>query len=261
MTFPVQDTEFSGKGHSIPDGAMRWFVGDIHGCRGAFERLLERIRFDPARDELWSVGDLVNTGTDSAEVLRLWIETGAQGVMGNHDAHALRVLAGTRALREEDTLQELLQSTDVEPLMSAMRSLPLLVHLPGGDTVRDVWLVHAGLHPGWSDLHAVADRINAGPHDESWLLGPELRFATRARCCAPSGEMLDLPGPPEDCVAPYRPWDSYYGGEALVVHGHWAQRGYYRSERTLGLDSGCVYGGPLTAWCQEEDRIVQVSHP
>ena len=56
----------------------------------------------------------------------------------------------------------------------------------------------------------------------------------------------------------FRPWDEFYRGETLVVHGHWAQRGYYRGERTMGLDSGCVYGGPLTAWCQDEDRVVQV---
>jgi bis(5'-nucleosyl)-tetraphosphatase (symmetrical) len=239
---------------------MRWFVGDIHGCSDVFERLLERIRFEPARDELWSVGDLVNTGPDSAGVLRLWIETGGRGVLGNHDAHALRVQAGTRKLREEDTLQQLLQAPDVDTLMGAMRSMPLLVHHPGAGGARDVWLVHAGLHPVWGNLHAVAGSVNAGFHDESWLLGPEVRFATRARCCTPNGKMLDLPGPPGDCVAPYRPWDSYYDGDALVVHGHWAQRGHYRSERTLGLDSGCVYGGPLTAWCQDEDRIVQVHH-
>jgi bis(5'-nucleosyl)-tetraphosphatase (symmetrical) len=69
---------------------------------------------------------------------------------------------------------------------------------------------------------------------------------------------LDDPGPPEVCKGSYRPWDAFYRGDDLVVHGHWARRGHYRGERTLGLDSGCVYGGPLTAWCLEEDRIVSI---
>jgi bis(5'-nucleosyl)-tetraphosphatase (symmetrical) len=64
---------------------------------------------------------------------------------------------------------------------------------------------------------------------------------------------------PQDCEAPYRPWDDLYRGDTLVVHGHWARRGHYRGARTIGLDSGCVYGGKLTAWCQDEDRIVQVA--
>ena len=70
--------------------------------------------------------------------------------------------------------------------------------------------------------------------------------------------MCSHKGMPEACPPPCLPWDSFYHGEALVVHGHWAARGYYRGARSMGLDSGCVYGGWLTAWCQEEDRIVRV---
>ena len=86
----------------------------------------------------------------------------------------------------------------------------------------------------------------------------DVSFATRVRCCTPEGERCRETGPPEECLVPYRPWDEFYTGDLLVVHGHWARRGHYRGERTLGLDSGCVYGGALTAWCHEEDRIVQV---
>lgn len=237
---------------------MRWFVGDIHGCAGALERLLEAVRFDPARDELWPVGDLVNTGRDSAATLRLWRETGARGVIGNHDIHALRVHAGLRPRREEDSLDDLLAAPDVEELMELLRALPVLAWLPGEGEARDVWLVHAGLHPAWDDLHAVARRLNGAPRDESWLRHPDVRFATRVRCCTPAGEMNDSPRPPEDCTGPHWPWDQYYSGEALVVHGHWAWRGFYRNERTMSLDSGCVYGRELTAWCQDDDRIVRV---
>lgn len=237
---------------------MRWVVGDIHGCARSFDRLLKAIRFDPSRDELWSVGDLVNTGPDSAAVLRLWRATGGKGVLGNHDIYALRVRAGARGRREDDTLDDLLRAGDAEELLALLRDLPVLVRLPGSRHVREAWVVHAGLRPDWLDLPAVARRLNAGPRDDARLTGPEIAFATRARCCLPSGEMLSFVGPPEECPAPYRSWDSFYRGDALVVHGHWARRGHYRGERTMSLDSGCVYGGVLTGWCQEEDRVVQV---
>ena len=237
---------------------MRWLFGDLHGCARSLERLLETIRYDAARDELWSVGDLVNTGPDSAAALRLWIAAGGKGVLGNHDIHALRVRAGTRKVRDEDRLNGLLVAPDAGELLAELRSLPLLAFLPGDDVARDVWLVHAGLHPAWDDLDAVARRLDTIPRDETGWREPELRFATRARCCTKRGEMLDDPGPPEVCAGRYRPWDEFYDGEALVVHGHWARRGHYRGERTMGLDSGCVYGGRLTAWCQEEDRIVTI---
>lgn len=237
---------------------MRWVVGDIHGCAGALDRLLRAIRFDPSRDELWSVGDLVNTGPDSAETLRLWRDIAGRGVLGNHDIYALRVHAGTRERREDDTLDDLLRAPDADALLGLLRDLPVLVHLPGERQSREAWVVHAGLRPDWADLPAVARRLNAVPRDDARLLDPEIAFATRARCCLPSGEILPFPGPPEECAAPYRPWDSFYRGEALVIHGHWARRGHYRGERTMSLDSGCVYGERLTAWCQEEDRVVQV---
>lgn len=237
---------------------MRWFFGDLHGCARSLERLLESIRFDSARDELWSVGDLVNTGPDPAEALRLWIASGGRGVLGNHDIHALRVRSGARKLRDEDRLSGLLAAPDAGELFDALRSLPLLAFLPGEDGARDVWLVHAGLHPAWDDPHEVARRFDGISRDETGWKDPKVRFATRARCCTKRGKMLDDPGPPQVCSGPYRPWDDFYKGKALVVHGHWARRGHYRGRRTLGLDSGCVYGGPLTAWCQEEDRVVAI---
>ena len=70
--------------------------------------------------------------------------------------------------------------------------------------------------------------------------------------------MDSFSGHPDDCTGPYRPWDDFYKDDEIIVHGHWGMRGYYRSGNVIGLDSGCVYGGKLTAWCQEEDRIVQV---
>ncbi len=236
---------------------MRWLVGDIHGCAIQFDRLLKEIRFDTAEDELWSVGDIVNTGPDSLAALRLWRDIGGKAVLGNHDIYALQVAAGSRK-RRSDTLDALLEAEDSGELLGHLRALPILVHLPGGPEAREVWIVHAGLRPDWTDLDRVAARINSPPHDDAWLTSPWISFAVKVRFCTLHGEMDKNPGPPESARHPFRPWDDYYRGDALIVHGHWAQRGHYRNRNTMSLDSGCVYGGKLTAWCQEEDRVVQV---
>ncbi len=238
---------------------MRWVVGDIQGCAREFDKLLENVRFDPSRDEVWCLGDIVNRGPDSLAALRLWRDVGGRSLLGNHDVHALLVRSRRRPLRRGDTLDSLFRSAEADELLSRLREEPLLVHLPGGDHVQAVWLVHAGLDPRWSDLDDVAGRINAEPHDDAWLEGPDVAFATHVRCCTADGRRCDHSGRPADCPPPFAPWDDFYGGRTLVIHGHWARRGYYRGARTMGLDSGCVYGGKLTAWCQEEDRIVQVA--
>lgn len=238
---------------------MRWLVGDVQGCALELEDLLRAIRFDPAHDELWSVGDLVNRGPDSLATVRLWQAVGGRGVIGNHEVYALCARAG-RWPRKGDTLQALYDAPDADALLGALRALPALAWLPGERDVgvRDVWIVHAGVSPQWTDLHAVAARIDAAPHDDDWLESPDVGFATKVRCCNAAGQRHRHDGAPEECPAGFVPWDALYHGEPLVVHGHWAWRGHYRGERTIGLDSGCVYGGPLTAWCQQEDRVVQV---
>ena len=242
---------------------MRWLVGDIQGCAREFERLLAQIRFDPARDELWCLGDLINRGPESLATLRLWRDVGGRGVLGNHDTYALLARSGCWP-RKQDTLAELFAAPDAEPLLARLRALPVLAHLPGprGCAEPDVWVVHGGLDPRWTDLAAVAAAADAGPHDDDWLTSTTVNFATRVRCCTASGERSKFDRDPAQCPPPFRPWDQFYRGAALVVHGHWAWRGHYRNPpggpRTMGLDSGCVYGGELTAWCQEEDRVVQV---
>jgi bis(5'-nucleosyl)-tetraphosphatase (symmetrical) len=190
-------------------------------------------------------------------VLRLWRDLGGRGLLGNHDIYALRAHAG-REPRKGDTLDALFEAGDVETLLAHLREQPALVHLAGGDGVRAAWLVHAGLHPRWDDLDAVARRLDAAHPDDAWLTSPDVKFATRVRCCTAEGERCRHTGPPDACPPPHRPWDVFYAGPTLVVHGHWARRGAYRGPRTMGLDSGCVYGGWLTAWCQEENRLVQV---
>ncbi|HLT39370.1 MAG TPA: metallophosphoesterase [Enhygromyxa sp.] len=236
---------------------MRWVVGDLQGCARELDALLEVIGFDPRRDQLWSCGDLINRGPDSLATVRRWRELGGRGVIGNHEVYALMVRSG-RWPRKRDTLDQLFSAPDADELLASLRALPALALLPGDGEVDDVWLVHAGVHPQWHDLHAVAAALEAREHDDEWLVCDEVAFATRVRCCTETGERSKFDGKPEDCPAPFRPWDELYSGTARIVHGHWAWRGHYRGARTIGLDSGCVYGGPLTAWCMEEDRIVQV---
>ena len=236
---------------------MRWIIGDVHGCALELDDLLARIRFDPAEDELWTTGDLVNRGTDSLAALRLWRDVEGRAVLGNHDVYALLAHAGAEE-RYADDLDPLFAAPDRDPLLARLLDQPVLVSLGALADARPVWLVHAGVRPGWLDLPEVAGRLNSGARDADWLRRDEVAFATRARYCSADGEMCrtDRDGEPvgEDCL----PWEERWRGEALIVHGHWARRGYYRTGSALGLDSGCVYGGALTAWCLEEDRVLHV---
>ena len=234
---------------------MRWVVGDVQGCARELERLLAAAKFDPAHDELILAGDLINRGPDSVATLRLWQELGGRGVIGNHEVYALCAASG-RWPRKPDTLDDLYAAPDADALLASLRALPLLLHLPAQGDGPEAWVVHAGVHPMWKDLHQVAERVNPLPHDDAWLERDEVRFATRVRCCDSAGKRNKHDGFP--CPKPYRPWDALYCGQALIVHGHWARRGHYRGPHSIGLDSGCVYGGKLTAWCQDEDRILQI---
>jgi bis(5'-nucleosyl)-tetraphosphatase (symmetrical) len=236
---------------------MRWVLGDVQGCARELDDLIKWVRLDPERDELWCLGDLVNRGPDSLEALRLWRDVRGKSLLGNHDVYALLAHARRRP-RKRDTLEPLFGAPDADALLARLRELPVLAQLPGADGVRSAWLVHAGLDPRWSDLDAVAERVNGGSHDDDWLESEDVAFATQVRCCTADGRRCRHSGLPEGCPPPFRPWDEFYGGRTMVVHGHWARRGAYRGEWTMGLDSGCVYGGMLTGWCQEEDRIVQV---
>ncbi|PRP90482.1 Bis(5'-nucleosyl)-tetraphosphatase, symmetrical [Enhygromyxa salina] len=236
---------------------MRWIVGDLQGCARELEDLLRAIHFDAGRDQLWAAGDLVNRGPDSLATLRLWRELGGLGVIGNHEVYTLCARSG-RWPRKHDTLDELYAAPDAEELLASLRALPAMALLPAADGARDVWLVHAGVHPQWRDLGEAAARLDAREHDDDWLTSDELSFVTRVRCCTATGERNRFDRLPEDCPPPFQAWDAFYDGDAIIVHGHWARRGHYRGAKTIGLDSGCVYGGPLTAWCVEEDRVVQV---
>lgn len=226
----------------------RIFIGDIQGCREELARLLDAVQFDATRDVVHPAGDLVNRGPDSLGTLRLLRQIDAQGVLGNHDTHLLRVAAGTRQLGKKDTIADVLAAPDRPELLAWLASWPFARRLD------DILLVHAGIDPTWKDpLRALAD---ADPLDPSDAAG----FATRVRYCDAAGNRspADVPPPPP----PFAPWWSFHpaarGVGPTVVFGHWASQGLLVRERLRGLDSGCVWGGRLSAWIAEEDRVVQV---
>jgi bis(5'-nucleosyl)-tetraphosphatase (symmetrical) len=224
----------------------RIFVGDVQGCAEELKRLIDRVRFDPATDRLFSVGDLINRGPLSAESVRVVRQLSGVAVMGNHEHHLFEKKA--RALPAD-----LQQAADRDELVAWLRRMPAMVVLP------DLILVHAGFSPRWDAAkpEAVAARLNAAIADPKLLdRDPDVRFAVSVRYCDPQGKMTrdDHPPPPP----PFRPWDEFYRGERMVVFGHWARRGLVLGKKVRGLDSGCVYGKQLTAWIAEEDRIVQV---
>jgi bis(5'-nucleosyl)-tetraphosphatase (symmetrical) len=264
-------------------------IGDIQGCFSALKRLVEHIRFDPARDRLWFVGDLVNRGPDSLSVLRYIKGLGptAVTVLGNHDLHLLAIAAGVTKLGRKDTVQDVLQAPDRDELIAWLRHRPL-VHIAG-----DHILLHAGLLPQWTvaqtqqlaqeveavlrsprypellrDLYEVGYRENSGPRRWTDGLAGRERLAvianalTKLRVCSAEGEMgLSYKGAPHTTPPGLIPWfrvPDRKSAEATVVCGHWAALGLHIQENVLVLDSGYVWGQQLTAVRLEDRQIFQV---
>lgn len=258
-------------------------IGDIQGCHAPLMRLLERCAFDPARDRLWSVGDLVNRGPDSLAVLRELRDLGSAAtvVLGNHDLYLLMVAAGFRRRTKDDTLARVLEAPDREALLDWLAHCPL-VHVEG-----DHVLVHAGLLPAWTVARAVelGGEVSAaltgpqarafllhlaGDHPDRWseaLTGWDrlrviVNATTRMRFCTPDGRMaLRAKGPPERAPAGTVPWfrvpDRFHRTH-IVVCGHWSALGFFRADGLIALDSGCVWGGKLTAMRLEDGEVFQV---
>ena len=218
--------------------SRRIFVGDVQGCRAELERLLEAVRFDPAQDQLQPVGDLVNRGPDSVGTLRLVRSVGGGGVLGNHDVHLLRVACGRRSLRPNDTFGDVLEAPDRDVLLQWLAERPFFRDLGG------IWLVHAGLHPQWDEPRL----LRLGPAEQD--------YAVNVRYCDAAGNRPAADWPPPG--PPFQPWDDFYAGSKHVIFGHWARRGLVVRPQCVGLDTGCVYGGKLSAWIAEADCIVQV---
>ena len=250
-------------------------VGDVQGCCDELERLLAAVAFAPQRDRLWFVGDLVNRGPRSLDVLRLVQGLGeaAVVVLGNHDLHLLAIARGAAHLRPADRmLQPVLEAPDRERLLDWLQARPVLHH----DAALGVTMVHAGLPPQWdvglarrcaAELEAAlrgnhSGRLFAsmyGNRPDLWSDGLEgddrLRFITNAltrlRVCDASGRLLlKHKGPPEKMPPGAVPWfraPARRWAGARIVCGHWSALGYLDEGGVLALDTGCVWGGTLTA--------------
>lgn len=228
----------------------RIFIGDIQGCAAALDRLLGALGLRPG-DRVICVGDLVNRGPDSLAVLRRLAGCGAEAVLGNHDLYLLRSSQGLRALPASSPLAAVLDAPDASTLLAWLAMQPIIFVDP------DIVAVHAGLHPEWNDIEAIGNDLNDAAHDPARRFSdPRIGFATQVRYCDERGNrpQSDHPSP----RPPFQPWDAFYRGSRTVVFGHWARRGLVIQPKRRGLDTGCVYGGPLTAWIAEEDRLVQV---
>ncbi|RUQ36095.1 MAG: symmetrical bis(5'-nucleosyl)-tetraphosphatase [Candidatus Competibacteraceae bacterium] len=249
-------------------------IGDIQGCYDPLRRLLDLLRFDPTADTLWLVGDLVNRGPQSVEVLRLVRDLGdrAIAVLGNHDLTLLAVAAGQVKPKRKDTFHSVLDAPDGAALLDWLRHCPLLHH----DAELGFTLVHAGLPPQWDLVQAqacaaeVAATLRSprcaeflgsmfGGEPRRWqedLTGNDrLRFTinalTRMRFCTADGTLsFSEKGPPGSQKPGLLPWFSVprrRSADLRIVFGHWAALGYYRAPGLYALDSGCVWGNRLTA--------------
>jgi bis(5'-nucleosyl)-tetraphosphatase (symmetrical) len=259
-------------------------IGDVQGCCDALRALLGEIGFSPARDTLWFVGDLVNRGTQSAEVLRFVRALGERAIVvhGNHDLHALAVAAGQAKRRPDDTLEDLLAAPDRDELLDWLRHRPLL-HVD-----REYVMIHAGLLPSWTlgQAAALAAEVETGlrgpdhlalypslygAKPAAWsdsLRGPErlrviVNAMTRMRFCTPDGAMeFSVKGEVEKALPGYLPWFDVPGRKTRgvpVVCGHWSALGLRITPDLLALDTGCVWGGRLTAVRLEDRRVFQTA--
>ena len=251
-----------------------YLIGDLQGCDAPFQRLLEAIDFSPSRDTLYLLGDLVNRGPDSLAVLRRLSAMGdaAQCLLGNHDLHLLGVWQGVRSASKGDTLTQVLTAPDCADLLEWLRHRPMAIAAHG-------WLmVHAGVLPQWTTAQTLTlaseleQQLRAndfkhfltslfGNQPAQWhdgLQGAErwrviVNALTRLRFCTDAGEMeFKIKGGQADAPPGYSRWFDVPGRATIdqpIAFGHWStlNAGQTMHHNTLALDTGCVWGGCLTA--------------
>ncbi len=258
-------------------------IGDVQGCFEELQALLDLLGFDRRSDRLWFVGDLVNRGPASLAALRFVRDLGEStvSVLGNHDLHLLAVAHGLVKAREDDTLKEVLAAPDRDELLDWLRRLPM-IHVDGSYV-----LVHAGLLPQWNagTAKALAGEVEAelrggryreflaqlyGSRPDRWsddLQGIDrlrviVNAMTRMRFCTPKGVMeFHTKGERAKAPAGYLPWFEVPGRKSArqtVICGHWSALGLHIAPNLLVLDSGCVWGGKLTAVRLEDRRLYEV---
>lgn len=257
-------------------------IGDIQGCCEALEDLLDVIHFDPAADTLWFAGDLVNRGPDSLRTLRLIKSLGpaANSVLGNHDLHLVAVHFGHAKAKPKEGLQDILDAPDRDALIHWLLQRPMLLENTGQRAV----LTHAGIPPCWSLAEArqyareleqalrgpnlpafLADMYGNTPALWSRDLAGTIRlrvitnYFTRMRLCTPAGELDFAHKEGTDSLpAGLYPWFSLPNNgleDYRLLFGHWAAlEGRTHHPRAIGLDTGCVWGGKLTAYRLEDGQ-------
>lgn len=261
-----------------------YLIGDIQGCDAALHRLLQTLDFSPSRDTLFALGDLVNRGPASDRVLRRLMGFGnsAQCVLGNHDLHLLAVAHGVRAPSRKDTLACVLDALDRQAMLQWLQQQPLaLMQTLFG---RDVLMVHAGVLPQWTAQQTVAlaaevqDALRGaqaadffanmyGDAPQQWhdtLRGQErlrvvVNALTRLRFCSDNGSMeFASKDSAHSAPAGYFAWFDIphrRSRTTAIAFGHWSTLGWLDRDDLWALDSGCVWGGSLTAL-----RISQGQH-
>lgn len=265
-----------------------YLIGDLQGCYRPFGELLETIRFDPAADRLWLCGDLVNRGGQSLEVLRLVHSLAPQVsvTLGNHDLHLLALHARyPRGGSNHEEFEQVLLAPECEQLMDWLSQQPLAIFSSEHQLLR----VHAGVVPSWTvdDTLRHADEISrllTGPQRRKFLRKmygnrprrwrEELvgwkrrrlitRILTQLRFCrADDRADFSTSGPPSSARGSSKPWFSHkhrQTRDVRVAFGHWAALGLKIKKRYLALDSGCVWGGQLTAFRLEDEAVFQVEN-
>jgi bis(5'-nucleosyl)-tetraphosphatase (symmetrical) len=264
---------------------MHYLIGDLQGCCDAFERLLAELDFSPSRDHLHVLGDLVNRGPASLEVLRRLrgLDASATCLLGNHDLHLLAVAAGVRKPHRKDTIDPILDAPDREAWLNWLRQGRLADMASG-------WLcVHAGVLPQWS----TAQTLSLAREVESLIRGPGLgdflqvmygnepthwddslggferwRFIvnvlTRIRFCTADGVLdFDTKDSADSAPPGHAPWFSHPERRTAgqpIAFGHWSTLGLINRPDLLAIDTGCVWGGALTAVRVDGGRreVVQV---
>jgi bis(5'-nucleosyl)-tetraphosphatase (symmetrical) len=259
-------------------------IGDVQGCFDALVALLAECEFDAARDRLWFVGDLVNRGSQSLAVLRFVRGLGdrATVVLGNHDIHLFALADGFGKRRKDDTFDDVLAAPDRAELLAWLRARPML-HVEAGYA-----MVHAGLLPAWSigeaqSLAAEVETAFRGPEYRAFLahlygsqparwtsdlqgadrLRVIVNAMTRMRFVTAGGEMeFHAMGRPDEAPSGYVPWFDAPGRanrEVPIVCGHWSALGLLLRPDLLALDTGCVWGGSLSAVRLEDRALFQAS--
>lgn len=258
-------------------------IGDIQGCLEPLQCLLKKINFNPAKDKLWLAGDVINRGPDSLATLRLLykLRDSITLVLGNHDLHFIAVYYGLRKAGKNDTLEPLLLAPDRADLIYWLRQQKLVHH----DAQLNFTMVHAGIPPQWSlgDALARAREVETvlqssspelllenmyGNSPARWsdeLQGAErlrviTNYFTRMRFCSAQGE-LELETKESADAAPtgFAPWFSLSGRKMRnhkIIFGHWAAlEGQANTKNIYALDTGCVWGGELTALRLEDEVL------